>query len=537
MITHDLIQGTPEWDQFRLEHFGASECAPMLGLSKKTTRTELLHMKKTGSAKEFSDWVQKNILNYGHEVEALARPIIEEMFGIDLYPVTCSDGRLSASCDGLTLCETIAFEHKQWNQNLAAAVSRGELPDEYMPQCQQIMMVTGAEKVIFTVSDGTRENMVWMEIEPSQEWFFRISVGWDQFYTDLEGYVPFEIAEPAKAAAPKDLPVVTIQVRGELTMSNLGDVTPHFDRFLSQARTDLKTDDDFAVAEAESKLGRETAKRCKLTAKAVVDQILPVSEVVRTLEEYAAKFDALALKQEKAVKEQKDAIKSAILSDARLKFAAHITALEAEIKPIRLGYAQPDFQGAIKSKRTLASLHDAVETALANGKINADAIAKDARAKLVWHKENAKGYEFLFSDLQSIIQKRADDFQMLVQNRIGQHKMDEARKLEAERARIQAEEQKKVEERAIIARAEENAKIQAKAFAEQAAAQSTPATIETPKPILVKTEAKPDAISPALRSLARHYASDFRKKYAPIPELSAVMREIDLFLVATEKTA
>jgi predicted phage-related endonuclease len=81
-----------EWAQFRLTKFGASEAAAMLGISTKAKRTELLHMKHTGTPKEFSDWVQKNILDYGHEVEALARPIIEELIGEDLYPVTCSTG-------------------------------------------------------------------------------------------------------------------------------------------------------------------------------------------------------------------------------------------------------------------------------------------------------------------------------------------------------------------------------------------------------------------------------------------------------------
>src|SRR6185312_17185227 len=102
-IIHNLVQGSPEWLQFRLEKFGASEAAAMMGLSPLVKRNELLHMKHTCMPQEFSDWVQKNILDYGHEVEALARPIVEEMIGEDLYPVTCSLGKLSASCDGLTM--------------------------------------------------------------------------------------------------------------------------------------------------------------------------------------------------------------------------------------------------------------------------------------------------------------------------------------------------------------------------------------------------------------------------------------------------
>ncbi len=78
MQIHDLVQGSSDWDLFRLERFGASEAAAMLGISTRVRRTELLHMKHTGTPKEFSDWVQANILDYGHHVEALARPLVEE---------------------------------------------------------------------------------------------------------------------------------------------------------------------------------------------------------------------------------------------------------------------------------------------------------------------------------------------------------------------------------------------------------------------------------------------------------------------------
>lgn len=520
MQIHDLEQGSPDWHLHRSNYFNASDAPAMLGVSKYKTRAELLHEMHTGVSPEVGEYTQRRF-DEGHRFEALARTLAEEIVGEPLYPVTGTEGKHSASFDGLTMLEDVAYEHKRLNDAIRAAQTVDDLDQMYHVQMEQQCLVSGATKFLFLATNWDEQGNLleakhfWYE--PNLELRERIIQGWIQLEKDLAEYVPFEIAEPAKAAAPKDLPVVSIQVRGELTTSNLNEVTPYFDRFLSQARTDLKTDDDFAVAEAESKLGRETAKRCKLTAKAVVDQIMPVSEVVRTLEEYAAKFDALALKQEKAVKLEKEVRKASLIADAREKFYAHTAVLQAEIKEVSLVIASPDFVAAIKGLKLLSSMQDALDTALANGKIATDAIAKDIRTKLAWYKENAAGYEFLFADLQSIIQKPADDFQMLVQNRIDQHKMDEARKLEAERARIQAEEQRKAEEKV------------AKAAAAQAPA-------EAPKPVLVKSEAKP-VISPALIGLARHDAVFFRKKYSAIDELAGVMREIDLFLKAQEKTA
>ena len=200
-VTHDLLQGSDEWAQFRLTHCGASEAAAMLGISKKVKRNELLHMKHTGTAKEFSDWVQENILDEGHRLEASARPCVEMQLGEDLYPVTMSIGHISASCDGLTMDERTAWEHKQFNQELFDSLTAGVLPEEHMPQAMQVLMVTGAERLIFTCSDGTDENMVSLETKPNQAWFDNLIDGWNQFRKDLAEYVPITIPEKPKAEA------------------------------------------------------------------------------------------------------------------------------------------------------------------------------------------------------------------------------------------------------------------------------------------------------------------------------------------------
>jgi predicted phage-related endonuclease len=514
MQIHNLIQGSPEWHQFRFEHDGSSECAPMLGLSKKVTRTELLHMKSTGTPREFSDWVQKNILDYGHEVEALARPIIEQIFGIDLYPVTCSDGRPSASCDGLTMDEAIAFEHKQPNKELVASVRAGIVPEEHLPQCQQILMVTGAEKVIFTVSDGTRENMVWVEVFPDPDWFDRIHAGWEQFTKDRENYVHVVHAEKPQPNAIMQLPALAVQIRGEVLTSNLPAFKKAAETYIAKINTDLKTDDDFANAEATIKFCGEAEKNLELTKAAAIAQTETIDELMRTIDFIRDELRGKRLMLTGLVKTQKEAIKGKILADGRLKFADHVAAIEAEIKPIRLPYIQPDFAGAIKNKRTLASLHDAVDSTLANAKIATDATAKEVRAKLAWHKESAAGYEFLFADMQHIIGKASDDFQMLVQNRIDQHKLDEKKKIEQKAAEL---------------------------LASQKVAPVIAQAPETPKPTLVKTEstqlsAKQSSIGnvDGIRlALARREAEAFRTRYSGLVELVMVMEEIDSFLDAT----
>lgn len=429
-ITHNLVQGTDEWAQFRLTKFGASEAASMLGISTKAKRTELLHMKHTGNPKEFSDWVQKNILDYGHEVEALARPIIEEVIGQDLYPVTRSFGMLSASCDGLTLDDETAFEHKQYNTALADSVRNKILPDEYQPQCQQIMMVTGAQKVIFVCSDGTTDNMEYMEVYPDQAWQERIVAGWVQFEKDLAEYVPADIPEKPRADAIMALPALAVQIRGEVITSNLPAFRSAAETFIASIKTDLKTDEDFVQADATVKFCKEAEDNLEVAKNAAIAQTASIDELMRTVDHIKAQLRDKRLALDRLVESRKKQIKENAVAERRQKYADHVAALNAELGEVSIIVQAPDFVGAIKGLKTIASLYDKLDTALANGKIAADAAAKDLRAKLDWYKPHAE-YAFLFRDLQMLIQKPKEDFELAVTTRIAEHKRQEDEKAKA----------------------------------------------------------------------------------------------------------
>lgn len=475
---HNLLQGSDDWHAFRFNHHGASEAAAMLGLSKKVSRTELVRMKATGLAKEFSDWVQENILDYGHEVEALARPQAEGIIGDELYPTTLSLGAESASCDGLNLAETIGFEHKQWNAEMAASVAAGVLPEEHVPQVQQQLMVTGAEKWMFMASDGTPDNMVWMWAYPDTAWFARIVAGWEQFDVDVANYKQVDIMEKPEAAPLVALPALVVQTEGKVVSSNLAAYQKAAEKFLTTIKTDLQDDQDFADAEYNVKFCGEAESKLELAKAAALAQTSTIDEVMRTVDHIKEQFRAKRLQLEKLVKVRKEQIKETILNDGKRQYAEHVAGLEKEIAPLRLALPQPDFAGAMKNKRTLASLHDAVNTTLANAKISANTTAADYRAKQAWCKENAAGYGALFMDMATIITKPMEDFQLVVTTRVAAHQAAEAKKEADMRAQIAAQEQAKAK-----AAADEQLRVQqaeaARVAAVQAEADRAAAAAET----------------------------------------------------------
>ena len=439
MQTHNLTQGSSPWHEFRADHFGASEAAAMLGLSKQLSRNDLLLYKKTGKSKEYSEWVQKNILDYGHEVEAKARLLSEIELNEDLFPVTCSLGKMSASCDGLTDDYAIAWEHKQWSVDLVSHMTEFlTAPDSHMPQCQQILMVTGAEKLIFVCSDGTENNRIMIDVYPDQVWFDRIQSGWNQFEKDLEMYEHKEFADKPEAAAIMQLPALSIQIKGEVTVSNLPQFKAAADEFIASIRTDLQTDNDFADAEATVKFCDETEKKLESAKAAAIGQTESIDELMRTIDFIKESIRTKRLTLEKLVKTQKESIKTKIIDDAYRLCAEHQCGIASEFLKINFAalfnLSRQSFETACKNKRTLASLHNAVDTEVAAIKIKLDDLARVIRKNLTHLPDDLS----LFRDLQSIITKPEDDFKLLVESRMTEQKRKEEDAAKREIEKVQA---------------------------------------------------------------------------------------------------
>jgi predicted phage-related endonuclease len=532
MQIHDLAQGSPEWQQYRLEKFGASEAAAMLGLSSKVKRTELLHMKATGTAQEFSDWVQKNILDYGHEVEAMARPLVEDLIGTELYPVTCSDGRLSASCDGLTMAEDVAFEHKQWNAALAESVANYVLPDEYQPQCQQIMMVTGCGKVVFVVSDGTADNFLHMDVLPDHAWQERIRAGWAQFEIDLAEYQHVEVLPAPVAAAVQDLPALSIRVDGQLTLNhNLVLFGEKLQSFIADIDTNPSDDQSFADAEQAIKVMERAENALGAAEASALGQISTVDDMVRTVASYKELARKTRLMLEKLVKTRKETIRVEIHQAGKDKAAAHIAALNARLGKPYMPPIAVDFAGVMKGKKTVTSLRDAVDTELARFKIEANAVADRIEINLGTLRELAGAHAFLFADTGSIVLKAADDLTALVKMRIADHQKAEAEKAEALRAQIAEEERVKAEKAA--AETLRLAQVEAaRVAAEAAAAERARVAADTKRQL----EEQAASIAAANKAAAQEAAARATPASNPVVEQPAQVTPIAAARAAASST-
>ena len=443
----DLLQGSDEWLQFRSTHFGASEAAAMLGLSTKVSRNELLRMKATGTVKEFSDWVQENILDRGHEIEAMARPIAEEIIGDDLYPMVYADEEmLSASCDGLTFDRAAAWENKQFNAALFKAILDGELPEEFMPQPQQIMMETGAKRTLFTCTDGTRDCWAEIWVEADEAWFDRLRKGWTQFKIDMENYQHVEVIEPARAAPTIALPALSIRVEGSIALqSNLTLFGEKLRHFIDKVDKNPSTDQAFADAEAAFKILKKAEDALEAAEANALAQTASVDEMRRTVAMLKELARSNRLSLEKIVKARKGTIRIEIATEAKTKFAEHIESLNKRLGRTYMPTIAADFAGAMKGLKTITSIRNAVDTEMARAKIEANEIADKMQANLETLRTMADDHKFLFADILQIVMKDNADLVLLIESRIAAHEKAKADEAEALRVKIEAQERAKAE--------------------------------------------------------------------------------------------
>jgi len=439
VITLNLTQGTEAWLIARKELFGASEAPAMMGDSKYMSRNELLKQKFTGKSKPVSA-----------HTEEMARPIVEAKIDDELYPVTgqLEGSRIMASFDGLTMLEDVVFEHKLWNATLAENVRNGVLEANYFWQLEQQLLVSGAEKAIFVTSDGTEENFASMEYFSLPERRKTLIAGWAQFEKDLDNYKPEVKKEMVVAEKAESFPLITFDVAGTEITSNIQQVLIEItDRSHVEMNRKLETDQDFAD---KDKLNKAT-KQARADLKSLIDDVQGRFVSYSEFAGVAAEIDVILQKMqshgEKQVTQAKQAKKTLIKVAAEKAVSDYSAEVDKLIDPIRINSiytdGMPDFDLAMKGKRTIESSQNAVDSVIAQVKIDVGELKDKVLANLKTLRKLAVGYEALFMDTQQLITKENEDLIAVIKVRISEHETKEEEKRKTEREEIRIEEEKK----------------------------------------------------------------------------------------------
>ncbi|WP_223485276.1 YqaJ viral recombinase family protein [Stenotrophomonas indicatrix] len=549
MITVELIQGTPEWHAHRAQHLNASDAPAMLGASTNHSRTDLIRELAAGVPREFSDFVQERVIDPGHEFEERARAVAEELVGQELYPVTGVSGKYSASFDGLTLLEDIAWEHKRLNQTLRDAMFDGctgtDLPLMYQIQMEHQAMVSACERVFFMASEWRQASGGWQLVEERHCWYVpnpelraRIVAGWAQLEADVAAFEPGPASEPVPVGrAPETLPALSIQVTGMVTASNLAEFKENALAVLGSINRELQSDEDFANAEKTVTWCKGVEERIEATKQQVLGQTADIDAVFRTMDNVAAETRKIRLELDKLVAKRKEERRTEIGNTARRSVIEHIQGINETLG----AHAVPmpttliaDLQSAIKGKRSFSSMQDAVDAVATNAKITASQAADRIRANIAILAEQPD-YATLFADrVQLCASKAPEDLRNLVAARIAEHQQAEQARLDAERERIRKEEEARAQKKAAedtAAAAEQAAQAARPAAAEPVAAATPPAPVRTaPTPV-----ASAPAPSAAPRKVIKIKLGQIVDLIAPLKIDAEGLRQLGFEPVSTER--
>lgn len=452
----DLIQGSEEWKQKRMSCITATDIAVIMGVSKFSSRTELLD-EKCGVKKEISPFLQKKF-DEGHATEEAARLILEareaEEFPPEVWEMEVEgfDMPFLASLDGTN--GDVNFEHKLWNQNLVDQLNANQLPEMYSLQMHWQMLVKEAEATIFVVSDGTEENFVdvcfFYKESRNEEILPAVKV----FIEDLRNHKVKEKAE--KIEVETTFPVIQCSSKNGIITSNLAQVLP---LFKSMAKVEMSrvlvTDIDFAEKEAINKAIKDGRASLKTKMETLQSDFLELDQVMSLAKEIDSVLQKMQSAGEKQVKEEKEKRKFDLVNKYSNELSAHVS---EKIKQcgnlIPLIAVNADFDGAMKGKRNFESMENAVTEELAKAKAEVNAQMDKVIPNIAFIREFGADFMFLFErDISERLTIEVEAFQAIVKERINTYKEQEAEKL------------KRIEEQAQI-RAEAKAKADTEALAE-----------------------------------------------------------------------
>ncbi|MBS7777657.1 YqaJ viral recombinase family protein [Acidovorax sp. CCYZU-2555] len=513
-----LLQGSAEWHAHRAQHFNASDAPAMMSCSPYKTRTELIKELATGITAEV-DAATQRIFDAGHQFEALARPLAEEIVGEELYPVVGAEGKYSASFDGLTMLEDAAFEHKSLNAALREAMFEGcagsDLPLVYQVQMEQQAMVSGCARILFMASkwEAGRDTGEMVLVEQHHCWYTpnldlraRIVAGWAELEAEVAAFDPSaQRAAPAVAAPVDSLPAVAVQLQGALAVvSNLPAFGEALRAFIDRIPAKPATDQEFADTEAACKALKKAEDMLEATEAGALAQISDVELLRRTVSDLRSLARSTRLAKEKLVTAEKEARRTQIVTGAQAALDQHVQVLNQRLGANWIPRVNGGFGEVIKGKKSLANMEDAVAVALTDAKHEANLLAQRLEANRAHLMQEDGDWIALFADFGVVGAKAAEDFEALAALRIGNHKQAEAKRLEGEREKIRAQEQTRAE---ATVRAEQEQKRQAEE-AEAAAARAKALQAEQEAQAAIadarKAESLPAPLLSDLSAVATH---------------------------------
>lgn len=199
MIRHNLIQGSPEWLEFRKTKIGAS-IAPALMNESPYKRTALMLWKEMIglSLPPPATFIKDK----GHVLEEEVRQLLKKHHNLEVFPAVCtheSKEFMLASYDGLSLNGKVAVEIKCVKKEFHDMAIAGKIPQGFYGQVQHQIYVGDIEQMFYASyypdHPDDDKKLIVLPVNRDEEYIERMLEVEDKFWDCLVNLIPPEPVE------------------------------------------------------------------------------------------------------------------------------------------------------------------------------------------------------------------------------------------------------------------------------------------------------------------------------------------------------
>ncbi len=190
-----MKQNTKDWKKWRLGGIGASDSNVIMKATDKKTPLELYHEKLGGPEKKVPEF----IVNKGHKFEEIARAHVELMTMLDFPPKLIEHKDhpfMLASLDGYCEETNQNWECKFAGKEKFEQVKAGKVIDEFYPQLQHQMFVSGAKECILQVVWEDKEKELHHTttiVKPDMDYMAKLFIECEKFWKCVQDKTPPKI--------------------------------------------------------------------------------------------------------------------------------------------------------------------------------------------------------------------------------------------------------------------------------------------------------------------------------------------------------
>lgn len=225
-----------------------------------------------------------------------------------------------------------------------------------------------------------------------------------------------------------------VKLSGAVQESNLDTYKEYWLQQIESVNTDLKTDEDFGIAEQQVKAFKQAEDMLAVARDDALKQSTDIMDVFLVIDEISAKLRNTRLKLAKQVKAEKEARKNAIIKsgeDAVLEYLAEQH--EAVKQAVQIDGKV--FAEAVKGKRNLESMQKAVDEAALEKIKEIASTAELVANNLAIFESLAAGHTALFPDKNKLVALAEEALVATIEGRIAKAELEskEAEERETER--------------------------------------------------------------------------------------------------------